>query len=292
MNALPAHTRPGIRKRLLGLLIAILVAWLLILILVRIFEARLIFFPDYPNRMAGDWNPHGLPFQDVWLQTADETKLHAWWIPNDQAKFTFIAFHGNAGNIAGRADVYDFLHRLPVNVLAVEYRGYGRSQGNPSEAGINRDAETGFQYLVNTKGIAPRSIISFGQSLGTAVAVHLATEEKVGGVVLEAPFPSAAAVARNKFWFIPGIGVVAGSQFDTRSKLNRIATPILIVHCTQDPVIPAELAEEVYAQAQPPKFILRVGGYCHEEACLTAPEEYQASLQDFLRGIDSGMNQQ
>jgi len=292
MNALPAHTRLGIRKRLLGLLIAILVAWLLILILVRILEARLIFFPDYPNRMAGDWNPHGLPFQDVWLQTADGIKLHAWWIPNDQAKFTFIAFHGNAGNMAGRADIYEFLHQLPANVLAVEYRGYGRSQGNPKEAGIYRDAEAGFQYLVNTKGVAPRSIISFGQSLGTAVAVHLATEEKVGGVVLEAPFPSAAAVARNKFWFLPGIGFVAGSQFDTRSKLSRIATPILIVHCTQDPVIPPELADEVYAAAEPPKFVLQVGGYCHEEACLIAPGKYRATLQDFLRSIDSRMSQQ
>jgi len=292
MNALSVDARTGIRKRLLGLVIALLVAWLLILILVWIFEARLIFFPDYPDRMAGDWNPRALPFQDVWLQTADGIRLHGWWIPNDKAQFTFLAFHGNAGNIAGRADVYKFLHRVPVNVLAVEYRGYGRSQGNPSEAGIYRDATAGFQYLVNTKGIAPQTIISYGQSLGTAVAVHLAVEEKVGGVVLEAPFPSAAAVARNKFWFIPGIGVVAGSQFDTRSKLNRIAAPILIVHCTQDPVIPAEFAEAVYAEAQPPKFILRVGGYCHEEASLIAPEKYRASLQDFLRGIESGLTHQ
>jgi hypothetical protein len=292
MIAVSTRAREAIRKRLLGLLTALIVAWLLLLILVRIFEARLIFFPDYPDRLAGDWHPRGLPFQDVWLQTQDGIKLHAWWIPNDHAKFTFLAFHGNAGNIAGRADVYEFLHQLPANVLAIEFRGYGRSEGTPSEAGIYRDATAGFQYLVATKGIAPRTIISFGQSLGTAVAVQLAAEEKVGGVVLEAPFPSASAVARNKFWFLPGIGMVAGSQFDTRSKLRSIAIPIFIVHCTQDPVIPAELAEEVYAEAQSPKSILRVEGYCHEEACLIAPEKYRTSLQDFLRSLDSNSSQQ
>jgi fermentation-respiration switch protein FrsA (DUF1100 family) len=262
----------------------------MILILARVFEARLIFFPDDPDRMAGDWNPRGLPLQDVWLQTADGFKLHAWWIPKDRAHFTFLAFHGNAGNIAGRSDVYEFLGQLPANVLALEYRGYGRSQGTPSEAGIYRDAEAGFRYLANTKGIAPRTIISFGQSLGTAAAVHLAAEQKVGGVVLEAPFPSVAAVARNRFWFLPGIALVAGSQFDTRNNLSRIATPLLIVHCMQDPVIPPNLAEEVFEDAQPPKFILRVGGYCHEEASLIAPEKYRASLQEFLRTIDSGID--
>ena len=109
------------------------VVYLSILLLLRIFESHLIFFPDFPSRLAGDWHPSGLPVEDVWISADDGTKLHAWWIPADGAKFTFLALHGNAGNISDRAYVDRFLHELPVNVLAVEYRGYGKSEGQPNE---------------------------------------------------------------------------------------------------------------------------------------------------------------
>jgi fermentation-respiration switch protein FrsA (DUF1100 family) len=276
----------AIWPRLKTLLAAIFVAWLLILGLVRIFESHLLYFPNFPDRYGGDWNPRALHPQNVWLHTSDGYKLHSWWITNNDAKFTFLAFHGNAGNMADRADLYAFLQRQPANVLAVEYRGYGRSEGTPSEEGLYRDAEAGYQYLTETNGIAPQTIIAFGQSFGTAVATHLAAETKVGGVVLEAPFPSASAVARDKYWFLPGIGVVAASQLDTQHRLSRINAPILIVHCNSDPVIPPKFGEEVYQEAQPPKFILRIDTYCHEEASIIAPEEYRAALQQLLSSID------
>ena len=126
VNAVP------IRKRLVRLLFSVLVGYILVLVLVRIFEARFVFFPDYPGRLAGDWNPRNLAVQDTWLTTSDGAKLHAWWIPNEKAKFTFLAFHGNAGNIADRAPIYEFLRDAPGNVLAVEYRGYGQSEGKPT----------------------------------------------------------------------------------------------------------------------------------------------------------------
>jgi uncharacterized protein len=292
MSAFWGRSVLGIGKPLAAIFISLVATWLLILILARLFRARLIFFPNYPGRMAGDWNPRHLPFEDVWFETADGIKLHSWWIPNHEAKFTFLAFHGNAGNIADRADVYEFLQRLPANVLAVEYRGYGKSEGTPSEEGIYRDAEAGYEYLTLKKGIAPQTIISYGQSLGSVVATHLAAEKEVGGVVLEAPFPSASAVARDKFWFLPGSGLMAHSLLDTQRNLARISAPILIVHCTQDPVIPPKSSEEVYQEARPPKFILRIEGYCHEEASLIAPENYRATLLEFLRTIDSGARQQ
>jgi fermentation-respiration switch protein FrsA (DUF1100 family) len=292
MRALLARSFAGIGKPLSAIFVSLVAAWLLILILARIFKERLIFFPNYPGRMAGEWNPRHLLFEDVWFETADGFKLHSWWIPNQEAKFTFLAFHGNAGNIADRADVYGFLQRLPANVLAVEYRGYGKSEGAPSEKGVYRDAEAGYQYLTVKKGIAPETIICFGQSVGTVVATRLAAERKVGGVVLEAPFPSASAVARDKLWFIPGSGLMAHSLLDTQPNLARISVPILIVHCTQDPVIPPKFPEEVFQEARPPKFILRVEGYCHEEASLAAPEKYRAALLEFLHTIDSGSRQQ
>jgi fermentation-respiration switch protein FrsA (DUF1100 family) len=259
--------------------------------LLRIFESRLIFFPNYPNRLAGDWDPRGLSVSDVWLTSSDGTKLHAWWIPNDKGRFTFLAFHGNAGNIADRATVYEFLRDTPANVFAVEYRGYGRSEGKPSEAGFYLDAAAAYKYLVDIQGKDPKSVISFGQSLGTAVATHLAAQNKVGGVVLEAPFPSASRVARRIFWFFPGLSLLVKSQFDTGMRLKALSVPILIVKCNQDPVLPSDLGQEVYDEARNPKGLVKINGYCHEEASVVAPLQYRVALNKFLSSIDDQAGQ-
>jgi len=220
------------------------------------------------------------------LTSSDGTKLHAWWIPNDKAKYTFLAFHGNASNIANRAPVYEFLRDTPANVFALEYRGYGGSEGKPSEAGFYRDADAAFKYLVNTRSMNPKTILCFGQSLGTAVAAHLAAQHQVGGVVLEAPFPSATRVARRIFWFLPGLSLLVHLQFDTEARLKEIRAPIFIVHCTQDPVLPFEFGQEVYNSARSPKDFLKINGDCHEEASMTAPTQYRAALQGFLSNIE------
>lgn len=281
----PNASKKHFRSRLLSLFLTVLIGYLLVLALVRIFEPRLIFFPNYPDRLDGDWHPRSLPVQDVWLTASDGVKLHAWWIPDDDAKFTFLAFHGNASNIANRTPIYEFLHSIPANVFALEYRGYGRSEGKPGEVGVYRDAEAAYEYIVNTKGIDRKTIISFGQSLGTTVAAHLAARRQVSGVVLEAPFPSASRVARKVFWFLPGVSLLVHGQFDTRTWLKEIHAPILIVHCDHDPVIPFQFGQEVYDAALPPKTFVQVNGSCHEESSLIAPTQYRTSLQQFLNSL-------
>jgi uncharacterized protein len=115
------------------------------------------------------------------------------------------------------------------------------------------------------------------------VAAHLAAQHQVGGVVLEAPFPSAARVARRIFWFLPGLSLLVYLQFETAARLKEIRAPIFIVHCTQDPVLPFEFGQEVYNSARSPKHF---NGYCHEEASMTAPTQYRAALQEFLSNIE------
>lgn len=270
---------------MVGYAAAIVVGYLLILLLVRVFEPKLIFFPDYPGRLTGEWHPRELPVQDAWIKTRDGVTLHGWWIPNPHAQVTFLAFHGNAANIANRAELYRFLWATPANVLAVEYRGYGRSEGKASEAGLYLDADAAYDYLVQEKNTPPDRLISFGQSLGSAVAVDLASRRTVAGIVLEGSFPSARAVARKVYWFLPGISLVGKSKFDTAKKLASVRVPILIVHCVRDPVVSFSLGEEVYRRAQEPKFFLRVEGECHEEASLFAPEKYRAELGRFLQSV-------
>lgn len=273
-------------RRLKTFLFCILVAYLLTLFLVRVFESRFIFFPDYPGRLDGDWHPRSLPVEDTWLATSDGVKLHAWWISNPQARFTFIAFHGNASNIANRAPVYELLRDLPANVLSVEYRGYGHSQGSPTEGGLYRDADAAYEYLLNTKHVNTKDLIVFGQSLGTAVAAHLAAQHEVGGVILEAPFPSASRVARKVFWFLPGLSVLVHSQFNTVGQVREIRAPLLIIHCKQDPVIPFHFGQEVYNAAHSPKEFVPIYASCHEDAALFAPDSYRAALLRFLTQID------
>ncbi len=272
-------------ERLYHFAIALAVGYLCVLLLLRVFESRLIYFPNYPGRLAGDWQPRGLPVEDVWISGYDGTRLHAWRIPAEKSEFTFLAFHGNAGNISDRVYLHSFLHNLPADVLAVEYRGYGKSGGKPSEKDFYRDAQSALAYLVKERHIAPSRVISFGQSLGTAVAANLASENDIGGVVLEAPFPSLAAVARRIYWFLPGLGIVAGSQFDTKTKLPKIKAPILIVQCAEDPVIPPELGQEVYGAAPNSKTMLRFSLSCHEESSLLAPVKYKSGLKEFLAKI-------
>ena len=273
-------------KRLLQYLAALLIAYVLILVLARVFENHLIFFPNFPGRLTGDWNPHGLGVEDAWLRTSDGVKLHAWWIAPKNAEYTFLCFHGNAANIANREDIYRFLADLPVNVLAVEYRGYGKSEGSPSEAGIYLDAQAAYDYLLKERGIAPRKIVVFGVSLGTAVATDLASQREVAGLVLEAPFPSAKVVARRAYPFLPGLGAVVRSKFDSAAKLKNVRVPVLVAHCSREPVISFSLGEEVFRAANEPKIFLRLEGYCHEEGTLVAPADYRAKLLEFLRLLE------
>jgi fermentation-respiration switch protein FrsA (DUF1100 family) len=269
-----------------------------------------VFFPQIPGRLSGDWSPPDLDHEEVWLTIADGVRVNAWWIPSQANRATqagspsvaagdvptFLSFHGNAANIAWRADVYRFLRDLPANVLAVEYRGYGRSEGSPSEAGIYRDAEAAYNYLVHERGIPLRGIIAMGQSLGTAVAAELATNHELGGVVLEAPFPSARALANRIYWFLPGLGWVIRSRFATAQNLalanQKFAAPLLVIHCTRDPVIPFAFGKEVYERAPQPKSFLAVEGECHEEATLLDPSGVRQVLLRFLEQVRNRGSQQ
>jgi len=153
------------RRRLLRMLAMLAIGYACLLLLLRVFESNLVFFPNLPSRLDGDWRPAGLQVQDVWIAGYDGTKLHAWWIPNEKAQFTFLAFHGNAGNIANRGYVYKFLSAIPANILAVEYRGYGKSEGKPGEKDFYRDANSAYQFLLEKQGVTPKTLFRLANPL-------------------------------------------------------------------------------------------------------------------------------
>jgi len=263
-----------------GLLRAVLVGLLLAVLLLRLFEDRLIFFPDL---FSEDVDPAraGVPVGDVFFTTSDGVRLHGWFSSAEGATHTILYFHGNAGNLAGRIDNIGFLRRLPANVFAVDYRGYGKSQGRPSEPGVYRDAEAAYDYLVKERGVRPDRIVVLGQSLGSAVAVDLAAKRPVAVVILEAGFPSARRVAEEAIW-IPGLGYLLRSKFDSARKLKSIRVPVLVAHCRQDPVIPFKLGEELFAAANEPKQFIAYTSGCHEPLYAADPDGYAVKLRKFF----------
>ncbi|MFQ5778212.1 MAG: alpha/beta hydrolase [Terriglobia bacterium] len=265
---------------------AVLIGLLLAILLLRLFEERLVFFP---NQFAtGEWDPaaHGVQAEDVYFTTSDGLRLHGWLAPTkegwaSESTPTILYFHGNAGNLTNRIDNIGFLQQLGLNVLAVDYRGFGKSEGRPTEEGIYRDAEAAYDYLVRERGLPPERLVVLGQSLGVAVAVDLATKRKVAGLILEAGFPSARRVVARAMW-LPGLQYIIRSKFDSAAKLKQIRVPVLVAHCRQDSVLPFVLGEELYAAANEPKKFVPYPGDCHEPLYLADPADYAARLRNFL----------
>ncbi|MGH9863114.1 MAG: alpha/beta hydrolase [Candidatus Acidiferrales bacterium] len=272
-------------ETLWGLARAVLIGVLVSILLIRMFEERFIFFPDIA---VGGFRPEGfgVRVEDVWLTASDGVRLHAWWASAEGAAFTVLLLHGNAGNLTHRVETIGFLQQLPASVLALDYRGFGRSQGRPTEEGVYHDAEAAYDYLVGEpesggRGLRPEQIVVLGQSLGTAVAVDLASKRPVAALVLEAGFPSAQRVAQQAIP-LPGVAYIIRTRFDSDRKLKGIRVPVLVTHCQQDSVMPYKLGEELYAAANEPKTFVSYPGACHEPLFFANPSDYAGRLRDFL----------
>jgi len=267
-----------------GIIRAVLIGLLLSVLLIRLFEERFIFFPDIAYGGGDKPEDYGLRAEEVFLTSADGARIHGYWAPAPEAAHTILLFHGNAGNLSHRLDNVAFLHQLPANVLAIDYRGYGRSAGSPTEEGVYLDAQAAYDYVTRERSIPPSQVVAVGQSLGVAVAVDLATQRSVSAVILEGGFPSARRVAQRAIW-LPGIAYVIRSKFDSAAKLKNLRIPVLVAHCRQDSVLPFSLGEELYAAANQPKTFVAYPGPCHEPLFHADPTDYATRLRDFLGSL-------
>jgi fermentation-respiration switch protein FrsA (DUF1100 family) len=190
-------------------------------------------------------------------------------------------FHGNAGNLTDRIERLTFLHSLNVSVLAIDYRGYGRSEGRPGESGLYADADAAYDYLCHELGVEPESIVLYGVSLGGAVAVDLASRKPVGGVVLESSFTSAKDMARKALPFLPP-GLYLRSKLDSLGKIEEINAPLLVMHGTRDSTVPIEHARRLYEKASQPKTLVEIPRAAHNDMFVVAQELCARSLKEFL----------
>lgn len=255
-------------------------ATLLIVFYARWFEKSSIYFPYRGiETTPGDAN---MAYEDVYFEAADGTRANAWFIPAaGSARATVLFCHGNAGNISHRLEIIRMLHSLGLNVFIFDYRGYGKSGGSPSEEGTYLDALAAYEYLRARDDVDKENIVVHGKSLGAAVAVDLATKVSAKAVIAESGFTSVPDIGKEIYPFLP-MDLMTTIKYDTKSKIGRLDMPLLIIHSTEDEIVPYHHGKELYERATEPKELYSMKGG-HNEGILVYSDEYLRRIDDFLK---------
>lgn len=245
-------------------------------------EDRMVYFPESGPVPL----PHDLGAEAVTFNAADSVRLTAWVVvpPSDTARWILI-LHGNAGNLAtpGRPEHDRQLVGLGLNLLALDYRGYGDSEGKPSEAGLYADARAAYDYLVNQRRISPERIVIYGHSLGSAVAVELATQVPAAGLIVEGALTSVPDRGAELWPLIP-VRLIGRNRFGSLDRIGKIQMPVLFIHGRDDQTIPIAHGRKLFAAAPEPKTFLEVAGG-HDDAYSVGAREYQEGIGAFLRSL-------
>ncbi|MGA9380122.1 MAG: alpha/beta hydrolase [Phormidium sp.] len=209
------------------------------------------------------------------LTTKDGVTISAVYLPNPQAKFTILYSHGNAEDLGDISLILEELRNLGFAVFAYDYRGYGTSQGNPTERTVYKDIDAAYNYLTQKLGVTPKKIILYGRSVGGGPAVDLASRQPVGGLILENTFVSTFRVATQ-------ITLFPFDKFNNIAKIKKVSSPVLVMYGKADKVIPFWHGEKLFAAANEPKRFLAIETAGHNNFRET---EYDRALQEFTQLI-------
>jgi fermentation-respiration switch protein FrsA (DUF1100 family) len=242
------------------------------------FENRFVYFPT--RELVATPADYGLRYEEVALVTRDNVKLASWALLTSEDAPWLIYFHGNGENVSRYLPFTRQLVAMGLNVLMLEYRGYGASEGTPSEAGLYRDAEAAYTHLLE-QGVDPSRIALYGFSLGSGVATHLAANAEVAAVVLEAPFTSVPDVARSIYRIVPTR--LMRNRFDSASRIDRIGAPLLVLHARDDRVVPFAQGRALFERAEDPKALFELSGD-HLAMLAGGQGEALGVLESFLKG--------
>ena len=267
-------------------LVLLIVAGAAVGVIVRqmsLLDRFMVYFPD--RHLYTTPAEAGLDYDDVFLTAADGVRIHAWHVPGE-SDTTLLWLHGNAGNISHRVDNIAALNSLTgLGVLIVDYRGYGLSEGSPSEKGLYLDAEAAFEHLVTELGLDPvEDIVLFGRSLGVGVAAEMATRHAVRCVILESGFTSVISMAgaSRPDWLVYALMPFVGARYDTLAKISRVKSPVMIVHGDRDEIVPFQMAEELFEAARDPKRFHVVKGAMHNDVYERGGTAYFQALREFI----------
>lgn len=253
-------------------------SYLGVCLLLTALQAKLIYFPS----RGYDQTPAdvGLGFEQVSLTAADGVRVVAWYVPHPAPRATVLFLHGNAGNIADRIGALKIFHDLGYDSLILDYRGYGESEGSPSEEGTYLDAVAAFDYLTETRGIPVERIVILGRSLGGGIATELATRRTPGALVIDSSFTRIADVGKNMFPFLP-VSLIVSIEYDSAAKVKNLTCPKLFFHATDDSLIPIEIGKKLFESAAEPKQFIETPGE-HNTGGFDYSPEYVQRLAEFI----------
>lgn len=262
-------------------LIALTVVVLALLACTRWIESHSVFYPlkdvqETPKDV-------GILYEEVTIPTADGVRLNAWFVRGSPASKSIMIFcHGNGGNIGHRVLWLKAFHDLGLNVLLFDYRGYGKSTGRPSEQGVYQDAVAVYDYLMHRPDVDRHHITAYGESLGGAVAIDLATKRSLGGLVVDSSFSSARDMAKLLYPGLPTWFMTC--RFDSVTKVRHLEIPKLFIHNYDDSIIPFVIGRRLYdAAAEPKMFVPMRGG--HGEGLIHDAQKFNRTLKVFVKSI-------
>jgi hypothetical protein len=226
----------------------------------------------------------GVEFEDVAFVAEDGCLLHGWWMPHPQARGTLLYCHGNADNVSGRAEICARVHALGVNVFLFDYRGYGRSRGRPSEHGTYRDARAAYEVVrARHHDAEDPPVVVYGVSLGGAVAIQLALDRPVKGLIVENTFTSIAEMGDRLYPWLP-VRLLGQARYASLDKVTRLAAPSLWAHSVEDELIPVDMGRRLFSAAGGPKRWVNLRG-AHGEGGWKEDAAYLRTVDEFLHRV-------
>ncbi|MBI1841978.1 MAG: alpha/beta hydrolase [Verrucomicrobia bacterium] len=268
-------------KRMMPLFVKLVLVVVGAFLFLRWFEYKQVYHPS--SVWLTDQPAAGRSAQDVFLTTGDGVKIHCLFYAaaetSPRAGVVWCYFHGNGGNLSMRPLILEALLSTGVNLLAVDYHGYGRSEGRPSERGTYRDAEAAYDWLIH-RGFDPARIIAHGESLGGGVASYLASARRVGGLVIQSSYTTLPDIGRERFPWLP-VRLAGSIQYPTRERLSGIRVPVMIMHSPSDQLMPFHHGQENFAAANEPKMFWTLNAR-HNDFVASDGANYRAGLAAFL----------
>jgi fermentation-respiration switch protein FrsA (DUF1100 family) len=262
-------------------MVALAIALLVLVALVRLIEPTLAFFPNRgETETPAD---SGVAYRPIDVATADGHTLHGWWMPHPSARATILYLHGNGGNLSLWAPILVETWRRGYAVFAIDYRGYGLSTGRPSEAGLRRDVEAALGKLDDLPDRVPAPLVYWGRSLGSVMAAYAASRRPPDGLVLESGFPTMRSVLEGSpLWLLSWF---SSYSFPADRWLGDVAAPTLVLHGDRDSVIPFRLGERLYQAVRGPKTFVRIPGGDHNDAVPADARLYWDAVGEFVEGL-------
>lgn len=263
---------------LLIILVVLVIGYALLSMKLYLSQSKHLYFP---TRVTGTSpTEHGFPYEDIWIKTSDHYNIHGWYVPVKNATYTVLFLHGNTGNISDCIDSIRIFSTLGLNTFLFDYRGYGQSEGEPTENGTYLDAEAAWNYIVNELGVSPENIIILGRSLGAAVSSWLARKHQPGMLIIESTFTSLPDIAAESYPLFPS-RYLTRFKYPVEDNVKHIHCPTLIVHSAEDEVIGMHHGKKLFKAANQPKSFLEISGP-HNQGFLSSGQQYIDGINHFI----------